>query len=91
MAGIFALAALFALLAGLALYETIEAARWRNRRRLLLSLALSIPLAGASVGAFWLGVQNPRLNLVGNAGFGRERECTPVPKGEPVCVRTKTK
>jgi hypothetical protein len=90
MAGIFALAGFFALLTGLALYETIEAARWRNLKRLVLSLTLSVPLACASAGAFWLGAQNPRLHLVGHAGFGAEWECTPVAKGEPVCVRTKT-
>jgi len=87
MAGIFTLAGLFAALAGLVLLKAIDALRWGERRELVLSVALLLPLAGASAGAFWLGAQNPRLSLPHGAGFGPDWECTPVAKGGPVCIR----
>ncbi len=91
MAGIFTLAGLFAVLAGLALFKAIDALRWGERRRFILSLAALVPLAGAAAGAFWLGAQNPRLHFSHSAGFGPDWECTPMPKGDPVCVRRAAK
>jgi hypothetical protein len=85
---VFDFAALFAILAGIALYQGVDALRWHDRRRLWIALAALQPLGLAICGALWIGAQHPTFNFWGNLGFGPGWECENLGRGAAqVCKR----
>jgi hypothetical protein len=81
-------AAVFAALTGLALYQGVDAVRWRHRQRLWIAAVAILPLGAATAGAFWIGLQNPTVNFRRNIGFGHDWECNNLGTGgAKVCFR----
>jgi hypothetical protein len=88
MNGMFAAAGACAFLSAFAAYSAIDAARWRNRGRMWLSLAAGLPLGVAAFVALWIGTQRPAANFWGNQGFGPDWECSNLGRGAAqVCAR----
>ena len=85
--GMFAAGGAFAFLTAFAVYSAIDAARWRNRRRMWLSVAAGLPLGVAACVSLWIGIERPTANFWGNQGFGPEWECNNLGRGPPRYVR----
>jgi hypothetical protein len=86
--GMFAAGGAFAFLTAFAVYSAIDAARWRNRRRMWLSVAAGLPLGVAACVSLWIGIERPTANFWGNQGFGPDWECNNLGRGAAqVCAR----
>lgn len=68
-------------LAGVALYSAVRAARVRDRRRLWLSFAVAFPLAAVSCLVLWFGIRNPDTNIWRNVGLGPDWVCRNLGSG----------
>jgi hypothetical protein len=76
------------ILAAVALWQSIDAFRWRDWRRFWIASMLILPSCLGFGAAIWAGNHYPTLNFWGNLGRGPEWECENLGRGGAVvCAR----
>jgi hypothetical protein len=84
----FGLAGALAVAVAVALWQGVDAYRWRHWRRFWISLAVIPPLSIGVCVAIWTGSQHPTFNFWGNLGLGQDWECENLGRAGAVsCAR----
>jgi hypothetical protein len=74
--------------AAVALWQAVDAFRWREFRRFWIAVAVIPPLCVGAGAAVWNGNRNPSFNFRGNLALGPNWECENLGRGSAVvCAR----
>jgi hypothetical protein len=85
---VFAIAGALVIGAAVALWQAVDAFRWRAFRRFWIAVAMIPPLCVGACVAMWAGNHNPTFNFWGNVGMGPNWECENLGRsGAVACAR----
>jgi hypothetical protein len=84
---LFASVGALAIFAGLAAYQAIDAARWRDGKRGVIAAAVFSVFGAGAVTLFIFASHHATANFWGNADLGRDWECSRSPMSARVCNR----